>query len=128
MSWILNLMLLTVDSCMDRNVYVLEFYKLLQFKTLNIFKALTSETTSISISLDPLFLCLLFSQCWLIYFRKLRTKTGRDIFSRFLFLKSHSYFTFFRRTCTKVKACNQIQFLHQNVRAIHLITLLQLSI
>ena len=108
---------------MDRNVYVLDFYKLLQFKTLNIFKALTSETTSISIWLDPLFLCLLFSQCWLIYFRKLRTKTGRDIFSRFLSLKSHKLFHFFlRRTCTKVKACSQIQFLHQNVRAMHLIT------
>ena len=49
----------TVDSCMNSNLYVVDFYSLAQFARLNFFKALIPESTN-SISPDPLFLCLLF--------------------------------------------------------------------
>ena len=39
----------TVNSCRNRTVYAVDFCSLAQFKRLNIFKALTSETTSINI-------------------------------------------------------------------------------
>ena len=51
---------LTVDSYMNSNFYVVDFFSLAQFTRLNFFKALTPESTSISISPDPLFLYLLF--------------------------------------------------------------------
>ena len=50
----------TVDSCMNSNFYVVGFYSLAQFTRLNFFKALTPESTSISISLDPLSLLVFF--------------------------------------------------------------------
>ena len=49
-----------VDTCMNSNFYKADFYSLLQFIRLNIFKALAPERTSISISQDLPFLCLLF--------------------------------------------------------------------
>ena len=51
---------LTVDSCMISNFYVVDFFSLAQFTRLNFFKALTPESTSISISPDPFFLYVLF--------------------------------------------------------------------
>ena len=51
---------ITVDSCMNSNFYVVDFYSLPQFTRLNIFKAETPESRSLNISPDPLFLCLLF--------------------------------------------------------------------
>ena len=51
----------TVDSCMNSNFHVVDFYSLAQFTRLNFFKTLTPESTSISISLNPLLLSLLFS-------------------------------------------------------------------
>ena len=50
----------TVDSCMNSNFYTVDFYSLVQFTRLNIFKALTPESISITISLNPLFLWLPF--------------------------------------------------------------------
>ena len=43
----------TVDSCMNSNFCVFDFYSLAQFTRLNFVKALTPESTSINISLDP---------------------------------------------------------------------------
>ena len=58
----------TVHSCMNSSFYVVDFYSF-QFTRVNFFKALTPESTSISISLDRLFLCLFFfSQGFLMYF------------------------------------------------------------
>ena len=51
---------LTIDSCMNSNFYVVDFYSLAQFTRFNFFKALTPNSTSISISLDPILLCLFF--------------------------------------------------------------------
>lgn len=50
LKWILNLML----------VVTVYFYSLAQFTRLNIFKVLTTKSTSKHVSLDPLFLCLFF--------------------------------------------------------------------
>ena len=50
----------TGDNCMNGNFYVVDFISLAQFARLKFFKALTAESTGISISQDPLFLCLLF--------------------------------------------------------------------
>ena len=49
-----------VDSCMNSNFYAVDFYSFAQFTSLNFFKALTPESTSINISPDPLilYLCL----------------------------------------------------------------------
>ena len=50
----------TIDSFMNTNFYVVDFHSLAQFTRLNFFKALTPESTIISILLAPLFLCLFF--------------------------------------------------------------------
>ena len=51
----------TVETWMNSNFYVANFYSVVQFTSLNIFKALTLECTSISISPDPLFFACFFS-------------------------------------------------------------------
>ena len=51
----------TVDSCMNRNFYEGDFYTLIQCTRLNIFKVLALDSTSISISPDPLFISCFFS-------------------------------------------------------------------
>ena len=56
---------ITTDSFMNSNFYVVDIYSLVQFARLNIFKALTPESTSVSISLDRLLFCLLFFQNFL---------------------------------------------------------------
>ena len=67
----------TNDSCMNSNFYIVDFYSLTKFTRSNFVKALTRDNTSISIFLDPLFLCLLFfSQCFLIYFQRIDMKRG----------------------------------------------------
>ena len=43
---------------MNSNFYVVDFYSFAQFTSLNFFKALTPESTSINISPDPLILYL----------------------------------------------------------------------
>ena len=58
----------TVDSCMNSNFYVVNFYSLAQFTKLKFFKALTPESTSIIISPNPLFICLLFFSMFFMYF------------------------------------------------------------
>ena len=57
----------TIDSWMNSNFYVVDFYSLAQFTRLNFVKALTPESASISISLNPLCACF-FSQYFLMYF------------------------------------------------------------
>ena len=59
----------TVDSCANNNFYVVRFHSLAQFTKLSIFMALIPESTSISISSDPL--ALIFSDVFL--------KNGNDM-------------------------------------------------
>ena len=77
----------TVDSCMNSNFYVVDFYSLAQFTKLKFFKALTPESTSITISPNPtlfLFACF-FSQCFLCIFKEW-TRKGIEIpFNGFCF-------------------------------------------
>ena len=65
-----------VDSQMNSNFHVVDFYSLAQFTKLNIFKAVRPESTSINISLGPLFLCVLFSSMVFMYFQRMGTKRG----------------------------------------------------
>ena len=58
----------TVDGFLNSHFYVVDFYSFAQFTRLNFVKDLTPESTSINISLEPLFFCLLFYQCFLMYF------------------------------------------------------------
>ena len=83
---------------MNTNFYVVDFHSLAQFTRLNFFKALTPESTIISILLAPLFLCLFF----FVFFFEVET-------SLMAFIKSCLSSPCLRRMCTKVKACNQIQ-------------------
>ena len=101
----------TFHSCMNRNPYALDFQKLALFKKLDIFKALTPKNTSISISPDLLFLCLLFFSMLADLFLKNMNKTkSRYLLKIFVFKKSYVISVFLRRMCAKVKPCNQIQF------------------
>ena len=65
----------TVDSCMNSNFYVVDLYSLAQFTRLNFFKALTPDSKSTSISVDPLLLCLFFFSM----FSHLFLKNGHEI-------------------------------------------------
>ena len=59
----------TVETWMNSNFYVANFYSVVQFTSLNIFKALTLECTSISISLDPLFFAYFFSVFFSVFLK-----------------------------------------------------------
>ena len=76
----------TVDSCMNSNFYVVDFYSLAYFARLNFFKVLTPEGTNISISPDPLFLCLLFFlNVFLCIFKEWARKEVEIPFNQFCF-------------------------------------------
>ena len=101
----------TVDSCMNSNFYVIDFYSLAQFTRLNFVKVLTPESTSISISLDPLFLWLLSLSLFPYAFLKNgHEKTLKYILIVFVVIQSYLSSPSLGRMCTKVKACHQIQF------------------
>ena len=89
----------TVDSCVNNNFYVVGFHSLAQFTKLSIFMALIPESTSISISSDPL--VLMFSDVFL--------KNGNDMRLKYLlmvlvFTQSYLSSPSLGRICTKVKA------------------------
>ena len=90
---------------MNRNFYVVDFYSLAQYIRLTIFKALTPESTSISNSQDPLFLCLLFFPMFFF-------------FQWFLFLYNHTLVHLSLEECAlKLKFVTKLNFLHQNIYA-----------
>ena len=101
----------TVDSCMNSNFYVVDFYSLAYFARLNFFKVLTPEGTNISISPDPLFLCLLFFSTFsYVFLKNGHEKRLKYPLISFAFLQSYLSSISLRRMCTKVKVCNEIKF------------------
>ena len=116
----------SIVSCINSNFYVVDFYSLAQSTRLNFFKALTSEFTSISISPDPLFLCLLFfSMFSYVFFKNGHEKRLKYPLMDFVFIQSYLSSPSLERMCTKVKVCNEIHiFFYQNIYAhlLHLIT------
>ena len=101
---------------MNRNFYVVDFFSLAQFKRLNFFKALTPESTSITISPDPLFLCLLFfsmfSYAFLMDTKRLKYPYW------VLFLYSHTLVHLLLEECAlKSKFVTKFNALHQNIHA-----------
>ena len=110
---------------MNSNFYVVDFYSLAQFRRLNFVKALPPESTSISISVDPLFLCLLlFSMFSYVFLKNGHEKRLTYLLMVFVFIQSYLSSLSLGRMWTKVKACNQIQFFYLNIYAhvMHLIT------
>ena len=98
----------TVDSCMNDNFYVVSFYSLVQFTRLNAFNALTPDSESIRISLDPFFLCFLFFFSMFSYiFLKNGYEKSLKCFLMF-FLQLYLSPPSFGGMCSKVKACNQM--------------------
>ena len=111
----------TVDSCMNSNFHVVDFYSLAQFTRLNFFKTLTPESTSISISLNPLFLSFLNGnnfQKYIIFLKNGHEKRLKYLLMVFVFIQSYLSSPYLGRMCTKFKACNQIQcFTPEYIRA-----------
>ena len=97
---------------MNSNFYVVDFYSLKrQFTRLNFFKALTPESTSISISLEPLFLSLpFFSMFSYVFLTNGHEKRLKYFLMVLVFIQSYLSSRFLGRMCAKVKPCNQIQF------------------
>ena len=96
---------------MNSNFYVVDFNSLVQFTRLNIFKALTSECTSISISVNTLFLCLLFFLMFFYVFLKNgHKKRLKYLLMVFAFIQSCLSSPSLGGMCTKVEACSQFQF------------------
>ena len=95
---------------MNSSFYVVDFYSLAQFTRLNFFKALTPESTSISISTDALFLCLLFSSMFsYVFLKNGHKKRLKYPLMGFVFIQSYLSSPSLGRMCTKVKVCNEIQ-------------------
>ena len=97
---------------MNSNFYVVDFYSLKrQFTRLNFFKALTPESTSISISLEPLFLSLpFFSMFSYVFLTNGHEKRLKYFLMVLVFIQSYLSSPFLGRMCAKVEPCNQIQF------------------
>ena len=94
---------------MNSNLYVVDFYSLVQFTKLNFFKASSPESTSISISPDPLCLCLLFfSMFSYVFLKDGHEKTLKYPLMGFVLIQSYLSSPSPGRMCTKVKVCNEI--------------------
>ena len=106
----------TVDSCTNSNFYVIDFYSLAQFTRLNFVKVLTPESTSISISLDPLFLWLLSLSLFPYAFLKNgHEKTLKYILIVFVVIQSYLIHLLLDECALKSKLVTKFNFLHQNI-------------
>ena len=87
----------TVGSCMNNNFCVVDFYSLVQFTRLNIFKALASEGNFLL-------------KVSYVFLNNVHEKRLKYLLMVFVFIQSYLSSPSLGRMCTKVKACNQVKF------------------